>query len=127
MHRRMETLPVAGEVGYRRPVGMHEHVYDTRCDNEAVAHNTEHFLQALSERRVRPDAIKIGEASKEICGGVAILETEARSNRIPSLAGYWCFVSRQNWLAVPSVEPEIPAVLVIVRMLLQPTEGQLRK
>src|SRR6266480_388433 len=127
MRRRMESLPVAGEVGYGRPVGMHEHVHDTRCDNEPVAHNTQHFVQALSEQRVRPDAIKIGEASEEIRGGIAILETEGRSDRIQSLAGHCSFVSPQDWLAVPSVEHEIPAVRIIVRMLLQPSEGQFRK
>ena len=114
----MKSLPVTGKVGYRRPVGMDEHVHDSRCDNEAIAHNTQQFVQTLPEQRVRPDAIKIGEAVQEICGGIAVLETEGRSDRISSLSGCGCLISRENCLAVLLVEPEIAAVPTIVGVLL---------
>src|SRR5262245_27886802 len=92
------------------------------CYNEPIAHNAQHFLQSFFKKRIGPNAIEIGETPKQIRGSVCILETNRRTDAIQKT-----FIARQNRSAILLVEHEIPAVLVVVRMLLEPIKGRLRK
>src|SRR5205807_2465799 len=70
---------------------------------------------------------EVGEALEEICGGVGVLETDGRPDGIHTLAGGGSLVPRQDRCSVLLVERKIAAVRIVVRVLLQPGEGDLRQ
>ena len=98
-------------------------MHHSGSDDEAVAQNAQRLLEALPEQRVGPDSIEIGKALEEIRGGVGILEANRRPDGIQVLALCQSLILRQDRGSILAVENEITAVLLVVRVLLQPSES----